>query len=233
MNRSSSISSLLLALVLSGCEQESANHTTSLADDDVVVIAEAITIDRAIARGDLSTIKALLESDPSVVNQGRRPDMPPLLNAILRQKVEIAQLLISNGADVNVTDPSSRTSVHLAVERNLPELIPLLAKNGAKLNTLDNVGWAPLHWAAAKDRMEVTSLLIDVGADVHATSQLGGSVLHEAASSGSAEMIQLLIDAGVDPNVIANDGGRAFDVALKYENTDAIQLLEPITQPID
>lgn len=230
MKRSLPIFSLLLALLFCGCEQKTVDITSSSAADDEVIVAVAMGIDEAIARGDLSTVKSLLESKPSLVNQGRRLDMPPLLSAILRQKVEIAQLLIIKGADVNAADPSSRTAMHLAVERNLPVLIPKLAECGAKLNELDSVGWTPLHWAAAKDRVDAAGALIDSGADVHAISNLGGSALHEAASSGSVDMIQLLLDAGVDPNVIATDGGSALDVAKKYNNEAAIQLLAPVTK---
>jgi ankyrin repeat protein len=223
--------SLLLALIVSGCERKS-DDLASIEEDAVRVVIDKITIDKAVARGDFSAVQALIESNPDLVNRGSRPDMPPLLSAILRKKVEIAKLLILKGADVCVTDSSSRTATHLAVDRNLPQLIPLLAEKGAGLNELDSVGWTPLHWAAAKDRIDAAKALIEAGADVHVISELGGSVLHEAASSGSADMIQLLIDAEVDPNVIAKDGGRALDVALKYENEAAVQLLEPITRPL-
>jgi len=222
---------LLFALVFSGCEQKVDLDRSSSDPINEDTTIEVVSIDAAIAKGDLLMVEALIHSNPNIVNIGGRPEMPPLLSAILRKKIDIARLLIEKGAKVNVTDSSLRTAVHLAVDRNLPELIPLLKEHGAKLNELDSVGWTPLHWAAAKDRVEVARALIDAGADLRVISKLGGSALHEAASSGSAKMIELLLEVGVDPNVIASDGGTALDVAREYDNAAAIELLEPITKP--
>lgn len=213
-----------------GCEKATVDQ--SIVADEELQVDEVIemTINEAITRGNLEVVKELLSEHPVLANDGARPGMSPLLSAILRKKEDIARVLIAAGADVGAIDSSSRTAVHLAVERNLPLLIPLLAEKGAALNELDSVGWTPLHWAGAKDRIEAAKALIDSGADVHATSKLGGTALHEAASSGSKEMLQMLIDQGVDPNVVASEGKYALDIAIEFKNQNAIDLLTPLTR---
>ncbi|NBB78361.1 MAG: hypothetical protein GVY36_02790 [Verrucomicrobia bacterium] len=190
--------------------------------------AASMTVDAAIARGDLREVERQLADDPELASQGAHPRLPPLHQAILRKQTDIALALIAADADVNALDSSQRTPVHLAVERNLPELIPALAEAGAKLSTLDSVGWSPLHWAAAKDQLDVAEALIAAGADVHKQTARGGTILHEAASTGSEAMVRLCLAQGVDPNVVASDGGTALEVAKAFENEAGIRWLTPI-----
>lgn len=190
--------------------------------------AAAMSIDEAIARGDLPEVQRQLAADPELASQGTHPRLSPLHQAILRKRPEIALALIAADADVNAVDSSQRTPVHLAVERNLPELIGPLAESGAKLNELDSVGWTPLHWAAAKDQIETAKALIAAGADVHARSAQGGTILHEAASTGGGAMVRLCLEQGVDTDAVAADGGTALEVAEAFENEAALAWLRPI-----
>jgi len=184
------------------------------------------TIDEAIAQGDLQDVRLQLEFYPERANQGTHPKLRPLHQAILRQKTEIAKVLIEAGADVNAADPSKRTPLHLAVDRNLPEIASKLLEAGAKPNEWDKAGWTPLHNAAAKNRLEVAKVLVSGGADVDALSERGGTPLHEAAASADAELIRFLLDQGVDPAVEAHNGDKAYDVALEAGNEAAIELLK-------
>ena len=188
----------------------------------------AMTIDEAIARGDLSEVQRQLESHPDRASKGTHPRLAPLHQAILRKRTEIARALIQAGADVNAIDSSQRTPVHLAVVRNLPGLIASLANAGAKLNEQDAAGWTPLHWAAAKDQLEMTQALIAAGADAHARSAQGGTILHEAAATGGGAIVQLCLEQGVDPNAVASDGGTALQVAQTFKNEAAVSWLAPI-----
>lgn len=183
------------------------------------------TIDEAIAKGEIEVIKSLLAANPGAARAGTRPDMPPLHQAILRKRSEIALLLVEAGTDVNAVDSSERTPLHLCVERDLPDLVAPLAKAGADPDARDKNGWTPLHHAGAKDRVAVAVALIENGANLNIPSNLGGTPLHEAAASGSAAIVKLFLDGGVDPSVVAKDG-TALDVAVKFKNEAAVELLE-------
>lgn len=64
----------------------------------------------------------------------------------------MANLLIRNGANVNLTDNDSRTALHLAavwgVYKNSENIADLIIKKGANLSLVDNDGKTALHWAA-------------------------------------------------------------------------------------
>ena len=56
----------------------------------------------------------------------------PLRTACLRGKKEIVELLIANGADINVKDNAGKTALDIARQRGHTEIVELLQKHGAK-----------------------------------------------------------------------------------------------------
>lgn len=185
------------------------------------------TIDEAITKGDLDDVRLQVKLHPErAVKGGKTHSRPPLEQAILRKKEDIALFLIENGGDVNIADRSNRTPLHLAVERNLPVVIAALLNAGAQPDRLDRDGWTPLHHAAAKNQLESCKVLLAGGANPMTLSQLGGTPLHEAAASGGPEVIRLLLEAKVDPSVKSKEGVTALDLARTYKNGEAIGILE-------
>ncbi len=184
------------------------------------------TIDEAIAKNDISDVRLHLAADPQSANKGGRPSSrPPLEQAVLRNKPEIASLLLEAGASPNSKSGAKRTPLHIAVDRNSPAIATALLKAGAKPDVLDQDGWTPLHHAAAKNQTETARALLAGGADPMTLSERGGTPLHEAAASGGAEIIQLLLKHKVDPGVKSKEGVTALDIARKYKNQAAIDAL--------
>ena len=98
--------------------------------------------------------------------------------AARRGKVDIAELLIANGAKVNAKCSMGRTILHEVADEGLKEAAELLIANGAKVNVKDNIlDSTPLHKAFMRRKMEVIGLLIANGADVNAKSRLGNTPL--------------------------------------------------------
>jgi type 1 glutamine amidotransferase len=187
------------------------------------------TIDEAIAKGDLNDVRLHLAVNPPSLNKGARDNSrPPLEQAVLRNKTDIAILLLESGADPNSVDPSQRTPLHLAVERNNPVVAAALLKAGAKPNQRDKNGWTPLHHAAAKNQLDTAKAILAGGANPMTLSELGGTPLHEAAASGGAEIVRLLLDHKVNPTIKSKEGVTALDIARKYQNQPAIDVLSEL-----
>jgi type 1 glutamine amidotransferase len=184
------------------------------------------TIDEAIAKGDLADVRLHIAADRKNLGQGGRPNSrPPLEQAVIRNKTEIALYLLEAGADPNTVNASQRTPLHLSVDRNNPVVAAALLKAGAKPNQRDKDGWTPLHHAAAKNQLETAKAILAGGADPMTLSELGGTPLHEAAASGGAEIVRLFLDAKVDPAVVSKQGVTALDLAKQYKNQSAINEL--------
>ena len=184
------------------------------------------TIDDAIAKGDIADVRRHLAHNPESLLKGGKPNSrPPLEQAILRNKTEIALALLTAGADPNHTNAAMRTPLHLAIDRNNPQVVAALLKAGAHPNPRDKAGWTPLHHAAAKNQLESARALLAGGADPMILSELGGTPLHEAAASGGADLIRLLLEHKVDASLKSQQGVTALDLARKYNNQAAIQVL--------
>jgi hypothetical protein len=186
------------------------------------------TIDEAIARGDLADVRLHLAANPASLHQSSDKARSPLAQAVLRNKTEIALLLLESGAKADDQDAAQRSILHLAVERNNPLLVAALLKSGAKPDVRDKAGWTPLHHAAAKNQLESAKALLAGGANPMVLSELGGTPLHEAAASGSAAMVQLLLDHKVDPTLKSKEGVTALDIAKKYDNQAALAILSKL-----
>ncbi len=59
------------------------------------------------------------------------------------------QLLIENGADVNIRDGSHSMALHLASSKGSPEIARLVVEHGADVNALDGNRKTPLHLASS------------------------------------------------------------------------------------
>lgn len=124
------------------------------------------------------------------------PVRPALHWAAENGLIDIAALLIEQGADPNAPDHFGNTALHLALA--YPAVVELLLESGAEVNAKNALGNTPLH-LAVKDRRVVETLL-DAGASVNARNGLDKTPLHYAMRQGrspySLAIVELLIRAG-------------------------------------
>ena len=132
---------------------------------------------------------------------------------VRNDNVEIAKLLIENGADVNaktkhktwtkfgkvvnsptVSIPAQSTPLYIAIINNYIKTSKLLIENGADVNAKDAKGHTPLHFAK---NLEIVKLLIKNGADVNAGKRTVGTLLSD---TNDIEIAKLLIENGADVN---------------------------------
>jgi ankyrin repeat protein len=177
----------------------------------------------AIERGDVTSVKSLLESgaDPNwvVTPWGKNSFATSLsgvtmLNlAILRDRLDIARLLVEKGADVNRADSNvgALRPLHYAADsrgnRHVPSatLVALLLAHGALTDARDAAGASALHdavWSNGDASAAVAALLIKGGAaiDIDARDFAGYSPLAYAAKYGSVPALEALIAAGATPD---------------------------------
>jgi ankyrin repeat protein len=102
----------------------------------------------AVKAGDLAKVKILVEKDPQIINAKNRDGITILFAAVGYPRLEIAEYLISKGADVNVRNDFTTTPLHLACENGLPlEFVRLLVEKGADVNAVAKYSGRPLDLA--------------------------------------------------------------------------------------
>jgi ankyrin repeat protein len=135
------------------------------------------------------------------------------LDTLEQKHLDIIDLVLSAGADVNSRDKEHRTPLHVAVWSGGGRVAEILLEHGADVNVTDRSGDTPLHMAAKKLNAEACKLLLQHGADPNARERHGDTPLHVAALEGSnADFTQaiatmdVLLDNGADMNAPNNRG---------------------------
>ena len=77
--------------------------------------------------------------------------------------MDIAELLIAKGADLNAKDDWSQTPLHRAVEKNSKEAVIILISKG-DLNAKEHMGQTALQFATTSKNLEIAELLKKAGA---------------------------------------------------------------------
>jgi ankyrin repeat protein len=129
--------------------------------------------------------------------------LTPLHKAISEGNLEIAETLISAGADINVLDKDGDSLLFYALGKSGTDKLSFLF---AKKIDVDYVfrkskkGNTILIHSAAAGNAEYAKYLIDIGATVNDSNKYGMTALHYASDNGDIEIARMLIKAGANVN---------------------------------
>lgn len=112
--------------------------------------------------------------------------------------MQMARILIENGADPSTQGDNGATLLHEAVARNLPDMIIYLSANKADFDRKDAQGFAPLHLAVNMRSIDLVDALLDHNADPDLTDARGWTLLDRLAERKDRDspIVQRLIVAG-------------------------------------
>ena len=113
--------------------------------------------------------------------------------------VEIVNLLLQAGADVNAKSEDGTTVLMLAAYSKEPDVVNILLEAGADVNARDADGKTALHSAAAKGDPRIIRTLLQSGADVNAKVAGGFNVgMTPLIFARTPVAAKVLLDAGAD-----------------------------------
>lgn len=136
--------------------------------------------------------------------------------------VDIAEILLSYGADVNAGALYGQSVLFEAIKYDRRELVSFLTENGADLNGKEGSPISPLHLAAREGREKIAKILAAKGADANSRDRNGRTPLHYAAFFDHPEIMRLLLSERSAVPETEDFQGRTFlyfvrDPAVKEE----------------
>ncbi len=157
----------------------------------------------AARRNKLKVVKHLIENEKGIdVNKKGSNNTSALYFAASNNNVEMADLLLKNGAEINATDNEGYTPLHCAASKGNDEIVSFLLSKGADMNTRKIFqGGTPLHAAALNDSISTLLIFLENGADIQITDDYGKTLLHYAAMGNKKQVCEFLLKNGFDVNI--------------------------------
>lgn len=132
----------------------------------------------AITEDDTEKILSLMQKGRNINKISGVGYFTPLMFALEYEKLEIAELLLKNGANPNIRTRDGSTLLHSATHNESLEKVKLLVKYGADMNMKDQYNLTPLMWAALnKETLPIAYYLIEAGCDTTAQGRNGKTAL--------------------------------------------------------
>jgi len=130
-------------------------------------------------------------------------------------KSSILKLLLDHQAEVNHSNDSEYTALHLAADSSLDpiEHVEILCDNGAQVNQETTYGFTALLYAAHHGHPELVQVLINHGAHVNASNGFDVTALMEAAANDHLSVVKVLLKNNADVELKNRHGQTAMTLA--------------------
>ena len=151
----------------------------------------------------------------------------PLHAASYGGHIDVARLLLENGANVNLEDDNGKPPLLAAYRRNnnLEATMRLLLQHGADPDVWYDGDGLISHDAAYFGYVDVLELLVQHGADVNARGNGNKTLLFWASAGGSVEAVQFLLEHGAGVNAQSEGDGTPLSRASRNGHLDIVRVL--------
>ncbi|XP_059139291.1 serine/threonine-protein phosphatase 6 regulatory ankyrin repeat subunit C-like [Physella acuta] len=124
------------------------------------------------------------------------------MEAVSCSHIEIVQLLVSSGSDVNCIDEDGSTLLIKACQSSQIKTVTFLLHNKVNIDQADDSQSTALLYACRSNNLEIVKLLVNAGAKVEDSNNKGLTPFSEACNVSNIDMMKLLINAGSDINCV-------------------------------
>ena len=156
----------------------------------------------------------------------------PLMVAVYRRDLAVAQALIAAGANVNALEHQSYDTLTIAAVQNDAEMLNLLIKSGGNTRAITSpYAGTALIAAAHLGNVDAVAALIAGRAPLDHVNRLGMTALIETIVLGDGgarhqSVVSALIAAGADVNLANAQGTRPYALAVDKGFTAIAALLQ-------
>ena len=185
-----------------------------------------------VNEGNVKEAENILKQHNDYVNNRNHEGFTLLSLAVIRNNIEMAELLLKYKADVNTVVSDGDTALILAVDNNNMEMVKLLLSYGADIDYQGFRGRTALFCALEynrKENIEMVKLLIKNKADVNIAYdgdyENEETPLMYAAMEGYKETVKILIENKALVNKRNRNNVNALIYAYMYGHEDIADIL--------
>ncbi len=185
-----------------------------------------------VARSNLVSLETLKATIRTLISLGANVDSTdliigwsPLILASVNGQVEVGEVLISHGAQVNKKTKDGSTPFSMAVGYGHIKMATMLIAHGANVDNETTHGRTPLLMAVLSSSAAMVELLLDNKASIEMSEKDGTTILHEAIYKYKKDIVEVLLKHGVKTNAQNKNGATALHLAAYHGHVDCAGLL--------
>lgn len=142
-----------------------------------------------------------------------------------REEIEISQMLIESGEDIDTASDGQPPALYIAVYNRNTKLVQILLEAGADPDRQDFSGSSILQLASFRGLTGIVESLVASGADVNLQGGPFGTALQAAATAGHTDILKTLLGKGATPDAVGGLLGTAIQAAETGGHSVAVKLL--------
>jgi len=174
----------------------------------------------------LQTANLVECSSSDKINEQDHNGNTPLMWSVAQGREDLIQLLVDQGAYVNLQNFAGETALYLAASRGFSRICAFLLENGADISVTTLEGCGVAHIAAANGHIEILNILRVNGAFMNAQDEEGDTPLHYAVREGKENAVVYLVkECKVDVDMRNEDLESPLELASCLDESRMVQFL--------
>lgn len=166
----------------------------------------------------------LIDLDIEYTGYYKLESVTPLWLAAVNNNIEMCNILITKGANVNALSSKGSSIIKSACSQTNIDIVKLLINNGADIHKANILGSTCLM--SSIQSIALMNILIDIGADINAVDHVNlDSALHLAVKSNKINATKVLIKRGANYLKRNIDGDDALQTACLDGNKQIVKYL--------
>uniref|UniRef100_A0A8C7B9F2 Inversin n=1 Tax=Neovison vison TaxID=452646 RepID=A0A8C7B9F2_NEOVI len=190
----------------------------------------ASQVHAAAINGDKGTLHRLIIGNSALKDKEDQFGRTPLMYCVLADRLDCADALLKAGADVNKTDHSRRTALHLAAQKGNYRFMKLLLTRRANWMQKDLEEMTPLHLTTRHKSPKCLALLLKFTApgEVDTQDKNKQTALHWSAYYNNPEHVKLLIKHDSNIGIPDVEGKIPLHWAANHKDPSAVHTVRCI-----
>ncbi|XP_063143694.1 inversin isoform X5 [Rattus norvegicus] len=190
----------------------------------------ASQVHAAAVNGDKGALQRLIVGNSALKDKEDQFGRTPLMYCVLADRLDCADALLKAGADVNKTDHSRRTALHLAAQKGNYRFMKLLLTRRANWMQKDLEEMTPLHLSTRHRSPKCLALLLKFMApgEVDTQDKNKQTALHWSAYYNNPEHAKLLIKHDSNIGIPDVEGKIPLHWAANHKDASAVHTVRCI-----